>query len=163
MENFIKATFEDAALLSRLAETIWHEHYTPIIGAEQVEYMLERFQSREVIDAQIRSNEQSYYLIKHNDETAGYFAIKPQNDMLFLSKIYILKSHRNKGIGKSAFRFIAAEARALGLSGVYLTVNKNNSDSIKAYEKMGLQKESSVVNDIGNGFVMDDYIMVYRQ
>ncbi|NCB47474.1 GNAT family N-acetyltransferase, partial [bacterium] len=42
MENFVKATFDDAAELAGLAETIWREHYTPIIGAEQVEYMLER-------------------------------------------------------------------------------------------------------------------------
>ena len=31
--------------ISNLASVIWHEHFTPIIGIQQVEYMLEKFQS----------------------------------------------------------------------------------------------------------------------
>lgn len=162
MENFVKATFDDAAELAGLAEIIWREHYTPIIGKDQVEYMLENFQSREVIGSQINEGEQSYYLIKLKSETIGYFSIKPQNNMLFLSKVYILKPHRNKGIGKTVFHFITNEARTVGLNGIYLTVNKNNKNSIKAYENMGLKKESSAITDIGNGYVMDDYIMSFK-
>ena len=28
-----------------LAEEIWHQHFTPIIGKEQVDYMVDKFQS----------------------------------------------------------------------------------------------------------------------
>ena len=44
---------------------------------------------------------------------------------------------------------------------VYLTVNKNNKTAIRAYEKNGFVITTSVVTDIGQGFVMDDYIMKY--
>ena len=42
--------------IQRTAETareIWTQHFTPIIGAEQVEYMLEKFQSDRAIRNQI--------------------------------------------------------------------------------------------------------------
>ena len=40
------AQIEQCALL---AEAIWREYYTPIIGEAQVAYMLEHFQSAEAI------------------------------------------------------------------------------------------------------------------
>ena len=41
--------------ISELANTIWKEHYTPIIGVDQVNYMLEKFQSSKVIFKQIQN------------------------------------------------------------------------------------------------------------
>jgi len=36
-----------------LAYEIWNEYFTPIIGKAQVDYMLEKFQSKKVITEQI--------------------------------------------------------------------------------------------------------------
>jgi RimJ/RimL family protein N-acetyltransferase len=47
----------------------------------------------------------------------------------------------------------------LGIGKIALAVNKRNSNAIAAYEKWGFHIEQSVVKDIGNGFVMDDFIM----
>ena len=41
-----------------------------------------------------------------------------------------------------------------------LSVNKRNAKAIAAYQKNGFGITESVVTDIGNGFVMDDFIMV---
>jgi len=35
--------------VAKLAEEIWRDHYTPIIGAAQVDYMLTRFQSADAV------------------------------------------------------------------------------------------------------------------
>ena len=56
-------------------------------------------------------------------------------------------------------QFIEQIARELGLSSIYLTVNKNNEHSIAVYKKKGFLTVKDQVADIGNGFVMDDYIM----
>ena len=45
---------------------------------------------------------------------------------------------------------------------IRLTVNKYNQYTIDAYNKWGFKTVDSVVTDIGNGFVMDDYIMEYE-
>ena len=42
---------------------------------------------------------------------------------------------------------------------IELTVNKYNSGTIAAYEKMGFEKVRPAVFDIGGGYIMDDYIM----
>ena len=45
---------------------------------------------------------------------------------------------------------------------MYLTVNKGNELAIRAYEGTGFETIDAVVTDIGEGFVMDDYIMELR-
>ena len=55
--------------------------------------------------------------------------------------------------------FLEEKRVGINCKSISLTVNKYNTDSIKAYEKMGFEKIDSVVMDIGNGYVMDDYVM----
>jgi len=78
---------------------------------------------------------------------------------LFLSKIYIAKSSRGLGFGKIAMNFIEKQAQQLNCKKIYLTVNKYNTNSIKAYQKIGFDKIEELIKDIGNGYVMDDYKM----
>ena len=42
---------------------------------------------------------------------------------------------------------------------MYLTVNKHNDLGIRAYKAKGFETIDAVETDIGNGFIMDDYIM----
>jgi ribosomal protein S18 acetylase RimI-like enzyme len=148
------------AVVETLAHNIWREYFTPIIGSPQVEYMLEKFQSRRALLSQIEIEGYLYYLFKdENDNWAGYFAVVPQKKELFLSKLYVTAENRRKGYGRRALEFVEALARDNGLSKITLTVNKNNSDSINAYKKLGFVITNSLVTDIGDGFVMDDYKM----
>jgi RimJ/RimL family protein N-acetyltransferase len=145
-------------IVESLAREIWTEHYTPLIGTAQVEYMLDRFQSRIAIAGQIKAGV-LYFLIRKDNKHIGYIAVQPRGDELFLSKIYITAVERGKGFGKRAIVFAEKLARERNLHRIVLTVNKNNAASIKAYEKFGFQNIGPVVQDIGNGFVMDDYRM----
>jgi len=144
--------------IESLAREIWTEHYTPIIGKDQVEYMLASFQSRQAISDQIRTGAR-YFLIKEGDVLIGYLAVQSKGSELFLSKIYLLRTKRGKGYARNAVLFIEKLAREINFSRIVLTVNKNNADSIKAYEKLGFKNTGALVQDIGNGFVMDDYKM----
>ena len=156
---FIPVTTDDQmAMVESLAREIWTEYYTPIIGRKQVDYMLDRFQSRKTIAGQIKEGI-LYFLIRADDEFIGYIAVQPKEDELFLSKIYVRSSERRKGFGRRAVRFAESLARERNLSRIVLTVNKNNVSSIKVYERTGFKSAGSLVQDIGNGFVMDDYKM----
>jgi len=148
----------DFKIIADLATDIWTEHYTPIIGIEQVEYMLKKFQSPISIENQVDEGYQ-YYLVSANEIPVGYLSFIKKESALFLSKIYVLNSARGKGIGKLMLDFIQEKAVDLKLESIALTVNRNNSDSISAYEKMGFQNKETQVSDIGNGFVMDDFLM----
>ncbi len=158
MIEIITATNKsDYKIISKLAKEIWEEHYTPIIGVEQVEYMLNKFQSEAAIENQIEEGYQ-YSTVYFDGIPVGYLSIIKKEDSLFLSKIYILSSERGKGIGKFTMEFVQEKAIEFELSSITLTVNINNFNSIKAYEKMGFKNAGKLVADIGNGFVMDDFL-----
>jgi ribosomal protein S18 acetylase RimI-like enzyme len=154
----IANTESDFKTIAELSSIIWKEHYTDIIGYRQVNYMLKKYQSVEAIKDQIEEGA-LYYLITHQGSTVGYLSYYKKADCLFLSKIYILKESRGKGIGKKAMHYLETTAKHLGYKTLSLTVNKNNKETIKAYEKMGFKQVRDIVIDIGNNFVMDDYLM----
>ncbi|MGZ2372017.1 GNAT family N-acetyltransferase [Ancylomarina sp. YFZ004] len=154
----IANTESDFNTIAELSSIIWKEHYTDIIGYRQVDYMLKKYQSVEAIKDQIEEGA-LYYLITHQGSTVGYLSYYKKTDCLFLNKIYILKESRGKGIGKKAMHFLETTAEHLGYKTLSLTVNKNNKETIKAYVKMGFKQVRDIVIDIGNNFVMDDYIM----
>ena len=159
MTTIIKAeSKQDFQNLEQLASKIWTEHYTPIIGIDQVNYMLDKFQSAEAMQKQVADG-MEYYLLIHDEKAAGYFAVAKKKESLFLSKLYVSKEFRGNGIAKTAIKFIEHRKAALACNSISLTVNKDNSNSIAAYEKMGFNKIEAIVQDIGNGYVMDDYIM----
>ncbi len=160
MLEFIRvSTFEQIEMAAELAEEIWSEHYTPIIGAEQVRYMLENFQSAKAITQQIDSGSWGYFLIYLEATAIGYFAFQVKLEQLFLSKLYLRKSHRGKGYSRKVMKFLENIAVANCLPKISLTVNKNNLSAIAVYEKMGFTKICPTVADIGGGFVMDDFLM----
>jgi len=152
---------KDAQNLAALAREIWTEHYTPIIGAEQVEYMLEKFQSEEAIFNQINSEGYIYYMAFCEGKLAGYLSIKPDETtkQVFLSKLYVEKNFRKKGIAKEFINMLKSLYYKPQFDCIWLTVNKNNKGSIAAYQKLGFRIADEMVTDIGNGFVMDDYKM----
>lgn len=140
-----------------LAHLIWTEHYTPIIGEEQVAYMLGHFHSKEEIQKQIAHQNYYFYLIIDNGQPVGYLGFQLQENELFLSKLYILSHVRGRGLGKQATDFILDNARQQNKQKVYLTVNKYNYGSIEAYYKIGFKKVKELCVDIGHGYKMDDY------
>ncbi len=156
MLTFQKVENNQIKELADLASSIWHEYWVCLLSSEQINYMVENFQSEKAIQNQIENENYSYYFILQNNEKAGYFGISDKGDYLFLSKLYIKKEFRHKGIGTKAFERIKELADG---KPIRLTVNKHNTNSITAYKKWGFNTIDSVVTDIGSGFVMDDYIM----
>lgn len=152
-------TKKQILIIENLAIEIWREYYIPIIGKEQVDYMLGKFQSENTIYDQINNEGYIYYLIYEDRNYIGYFGIQVKEKELFLSKIYIKSAERGKGYGKKVIRFLEQLTRGKALNVISLTVNKNNSNAIKAYEKLGFKNMGSILKDIGHGFIMDDYKM----
>ena len=159
--EIVKVNDNEIKELAALAEEIWRQHFPPIIGDEQVTYMLEKFQSEKAMKEQIKEGYE-YYFLKLSDENIGYFGIEPMKDgSLFLSKLYIRLSQRGNGYARQAFEFMKELCRKRGYKSIWLTVNKYNVNTIEVYKKFGMKILRSQVSDIGNGFVMDDYVFGY--
>ena len=153
-------TGEQIKETAQIANIVWSEHYVSIIKKEQIDYMLEIFQSEKAIKKQL-SEGYVYYILTDENENIGYIAYKINQNELFLSKIYLLKEYRGKGHAKNAVAFLVETAKENSCNKIQLTVNKNNTNSINAYEKLGFHKEYVQTIDIGKGFFMDDFVMEY--
>jgi len=148
------------ACVAELAEKIWNEYYPAIIGQEQVDYMVDKYQNPAAISSQIDEGYEYYLVFRDNSVLAYCAVLNQENDAtMFLSKIYVKKEERGKGIGGHIMDYLLDLCRRRGIQSLWLTVNKNNKLAISVYEKSGFENLGSVVQDIGQGFVMDDYKM----
>lgn len=146
--------------IAALADIIWHECYGELLGQGQVDYMVEKFQSVDAMTEQIEKQGYTYLSVCDDEELCGYIGIKPEaDDRLFLSKLYLHKDKRGRGIASAMLNCVFEEARKIGKKRVYLTVNKHNDHAIEVYKKIGFVVTDTAVTDIGGGYVMDDYIM----
>ncbi|MDZ8118246.1 potassium/proton antiporter [Pontiella agarivorans] len=147
-------------VLASLAAEIWNEHFPEIIGQEQVDYMLEQFQSIEALESQIDSGYE-YYLALHGDDPVGYLSLIPNyvDGKLMISKIYVKGPCRGSGLGGIFLEYSKARAKESGADAICLTVNRNNTPAVEWYRRKGFEVTDEVKKDIGSGFLMDDFVM----
>lgn len=142
-----------------LASRIWREHYGQILEADQITYMVEKYQSFQAVTNQIEKQGYTYCWLICDGRNAGFCGYKIENGALFLSKLYIEKTFRRKGLATFSVEELKKICKERDLSYIWLTVNRNNLGSIAFYEKAGFYVDHDEVTDIGKGYVMDDHIM----
>lgn len=147
--------------LSHLAIEIVKEHFDPIIGTEQNDYMIRKFQSVSAIKMQLEHGSHYYFVIDNAGNKVGFLAYYPTRNELYLSKFYLQKEQRGKGIAREILQFVIQRAIEEGFTSIVLNVNKNNS-AVLSYERLGFKKIGEERKAIGNGFFMDDFIYEYR-
>lgn len=155
--HLVAASEKDAQLIAHLAEQIWKDYYPSIIGDRQVEYMLNKFYSKLALLEQMK-NKQQFYLIYEDDNPLGYISVTQQGDKeYFLNKFYIDTKMHNKGIGSEAFELLFRTLNSPDK--ISLTVNRQNYKAINFYFRNGFIIEKVADFDIGQGFVMNDFVM----
>jgi GNAT superfamily N-acetyltransferase len=148
--------------VSELAGVIWCACYPVIITNEQIDYMLARMYSLDVLRDEIRSQGIRYDQLLVDGKLAGFASYGPasQPSVMKLHKLYLLPELHGRGLGSYLLQRCEQEVRAAGARRLMLSVNKRNTKAIAAYQRNGFVIAESVVTDIGGGFVMDDYVMV---
>jgi ribosomal protein S18 acetylase RimI-like enzyme len=152
----------DVERLIALAREIWYAHYSAIIGAAQIEYMLGQRYNLETVRAELRQRGLWWDKLVVGTEMAGfasYFLTQAAGEMK-LDKLYVHPRHQRHGYGGMMIARACGVACSRGCNRLVLAVNKNNRSAIDTYLKHGFRIADAVVKDIGDGFVMDDYIMV---
>jgi GNAT superfamily N-acetyltransferase len=120
--------------------------------------MLAMMYGTEVLMKQINS-QIAFYLAVEEDLVIGYFAMEiTEPSKMKLHKIYLDPDQKSKGAGTKIIEFIKDVAFKAGVRQIELNVNKFNS-AVQFYEKIGFFRAKEMVLDIGNGYVMDDYVM----
>jgi len=161
MDNILKVENNSQVdAVAKLAREIWEQHFTAIIGAAQVEYMLNKFQSSKAIASQLDEGWE-YYLAKRENEFVAYTGLVPNESegRMLISKLYVKNSVRGSGVGNLLLDYIEETSRARGFNTLWLTVNRFNDNTVKWYFRHGFITVDEVRKDIGGGFYMDDFIM----
>lgn len=78
------------------------------------------------------------------------------------SKCYLLPTRQRCGIGSAALKKLVSLVAATGAESLELRVNRQNAAAIRFYQKNGFTIHAEDCREIGNGFVMDDYLMRRR-
>lgn len=150
---------EDYKTIRSIANSVMHDTFDETTPEGQVNYMIDLFLSDKAICENKLNKEYSYKLFYLNGEVAGFCAycpaqyFKPEyTEGTFLSKIYILEFARRKRITSKLLDSLRRP--------VYLTVKRDNTQSINVYKHRGFKIVESVSTDIGDGYAMDDFVMM---
>lgn len=155
IEQVNKQTLQIA---SDFITNVFVDYYNDLIGNKQATYMADLFLSKQAIE-KLMDLGAIFKMVIDNEEIVGFTEYIKEDNKVFLSKLYVRKDRRHTGIGKMMLDDCIEYTKANNLHTIYLTVNKGNTHSIDVYDHIGFVRVDSVVNDIGNGYVMDDYIM----
>jgi len=147
-------TKEEIENIATISSIVWSFTYKDILSSNQIKYMLNKFLSFEAIKKQM--DEGTTFTLLYNEAKVkmGFIAYSFDNDGIFLSKVYLLPNFQHSGILNEIIKHLKVYNQS-----ITLTVNKHNINAIKAYEKYGFKRIKSIVTDIGEGYVMDDYVM----
>ncbi|RFZ82714.1 GNAT family N-acetyltransferase [Mucilaginibacter terrenus] len=155
-----EATVNDVEGIIKIAEQTWWPTYEPLLGKEQVSYMLNELYSYGKIYSQVNSGAQTFLLLTEEDEPVAFAAYSPREenpDVYKLHKLYCLPSTQGKGYGKILIDTVAEKTREAGKNTLELNVNRYNKAK-SFYEKMGF--EIAYEEDIPIGdYWMNDYVM----
>ena len=160
--EFIAAENQEQLLaIHNLAPVLWKYAYKDILSMEQIEYMLDWMYSMPTLEKS-SANGTKFFLIEINGVNQGFIALTPDGEnpsLIMLDKLYLHRDYHGQGVGQKSLDFACEYAKINGFEQIQLHVNKNNQRGQKAYLRNGFVITNEVVTDIGNNFVMDDYLM----
>jgi GNAT superfamily N-acetyltransferase len=150
-------TYKDLEIVSALAYKIWPVVYKEMISQDQISYMLNWMYARETLQHAHISGD-FFYSYYHEEEAVGFIHLHPNQNTMKLQKIYILPEYQKLGIGKIFIGFCERLCRDKRFEELELQVNRENS-AVNFYLKNGFTIIKEEDFDIGNGFLMNDFIM----
>jgi diamine N-acetyltransferase len=157
-------TEADFDTVAQLGNAIWRAHYSKLISMAQIEYMLAGRYSPERLLLYLNARDRWLHILRVDNRPVGYcsYSLTEKTGELKLEQLYLLPELHGRGLGRFMLSHIEADASRLGCDTIMLTVNKGNASSIAVYDRAGFTVRESVVFDIGNGYVMDDFVMEKR-
>ena len=154
------ATPADLPTIERLARVIWPPTFRDILSPEQIEYMLEMMYSQAALREQVAERGHQFLLLREGETAIGYTSY--QLDYLpgttKIHKIYLLPQTQGKGYGRALIDAVTNRARAAGQQRLRLDVNYQNP-AVGFYQHLGFDIIERVDTKIGEGFLMEDYVL----
>ena len=107
----------------------------------------------------INKNGYEYYLLNNGVNVIGFVSFLKDGNKLLLTNLYILEVYREKGYCELVIDKVIKNCQDTDIDRVRITLNKMNEQGIKFWSNLGFTKIEENVQDIGNGFVIDNYLL----
>jgi GNAT superfamily N-acetyltransferase len=149
-------------MISALACRVWRAHYPSILSRAQIEYMLHWMYDVKQLREDVRRGVTYELLLLResgNERLIGFCGYEETGSELKLHKLYLEVAEHGRGLGSLLLKHVEDEARRRKLEAVVLAVNRRNEKALRAYRRNGYTTRLELKKDIGNGFVMDDYLL----
>ena len=151
---------EQLPIVIDLTKKIWPVAYGEILSKAQLDYMIDKFYNETALRELIQKGHVFYLAQDDNGKDVGFvsYEINSEPNKTKIHKIYVLPETQGTGLGRQFFELVKEKAIENQQNAIFLNVNKYNN-AIHFYMKLGFTKVKDEVIDIGNGYVMDDYVM----
>ena len=149
----------DVPAIAALAREIWKATYPGIITQEQIDFMLEQRYGHERLYDDLEDLHKWLDQAFHDGRRVGFAFSEIYKGEFKLDKLYIHPDVQRRGVGGQLIAHVAERAKREGYPCLILQVNKRNVNAINSYKKYGFEVRTVTVDDIGGGYVMDDYVM----
>ncbi len=158
-ENILEIGKQDLKIVQEIVFETWPVAYGEILSQAQLTYMLDKFYTIESLEATIDEGH-SYYVYSENDIPLGFLGVQAglETDSLKIHKLYVLPKNQGKNIGLKLFQCAENLTKAMNLNRIFLNVNRFNKAK-KFYEKIGMKICKVEDIEIGNGYLMEDFVM----
>ena len=158
--KLVKANSEHISIIIDLTKKIWPVAYGEILSKAQLDYMIDKFYNETALRELIQKGQVFYLAQDDKDNYVGFvsYEINSEPNKTKIHKIYVLPETQGTGLGRQFFELVKEKAIENNQEAIFLNVNKYNN-AIHFYTKLGFTKVKDEVIDIGNGYVMDDYVM----
>lgn len=161
MITISEAAISDIKQIQNIVDITWPITYGEILSKEQLGYMLNLFYSEQALTDQYNKKEQLFYMIYEDETNIGFIGIEhnyKREALTKIHKIYLLPETQGKGIGKKVIDEIQKLALENNSTALLLNVNRFNK-ALGFYKKIGFEVVDEVNIEIGNGYLMEDYVM----
>ena len=158
--KIIEANTSQLPLIAQLAYAIWPVAYGEILSKEQLTYMLSKFYSVEALTEQLEKRNHVFLLIEENERFVGFASYESniENHKTKIHKIYVLPETQGKGFGVQLINEIETRAKKSQNDILFLNVNRFNKAQY-FYKKLGFEIAFEEDIEIGNGYLMEDFVM----
>ena len=158
--KIVLCKIEQLNVVIDLTKKIWPVAYGEILSKSQLDYMIDKFYNEPALRELIQKGHVFYLAQDDNDNYVGFvsYEINSEPNKTKIHKIYVLPETQGTGLGRQFFELVKEKAIENHQNAIFLNVNKYNN-AIHFYTKLGFVKVKDEVIDIGNGYVMDDYVM----
>jgi ribosomal protein S18 acetylase RimI-like enzyme len=161
MLTITTASEADFPIIRKIAYETWPITYSNILSETQLHYMLGNFYSDATLHLNLTEKGHRFLLITDESGVLGFASYEhhyQKNKVTHLHKLYVLPNVQGKGAGKQLLDEVERLAQEQQQKSVSLNVNKFNN-AYAFYLKNGYEKIGEIDIPIGDGFLMEDFVM----